>query len=241
MESFVSSTVDAWLVDLTQTCQDQASHGARRCEWTSSDLWGCSKGTSAELLRRLSERLCSLGFSKVEWWHGLHLGWHERMPRALGGGRASLETCSTSSTPCSWGMSVRLRVAWGGQVGSDGGKPPCRLCGDRSTRRSLLEPCGHELCRLCARRVRGRPCGECGVLCRAIVDVPSGPCPGPEDEGQEQVAATLLGPRPSLSRPLASYDLPDLPAWGLRSSSSPRYALRDYLPSGTAVTPARPR
>ena len=42
----------------------------------------------------------------------------------------------------------------------------CPVCRDGSHRRARLQPCGHLFCRPCGKRLLGRACLRCGVICR---------------------------------------------------------------------------
>lgn len=46
----------------------------------------------------------------------------------------------------------------------------CPVCRDGSHRRARLQPCGHLFCRPCGKRLLGRACLRCGVICRQVED-----------------------------------------------------------------------
>ena len=162
--AFASSRSRAWLDSLWSACEAAARRGQSRCEWASEEVWGYGPEASDELLRQFAAGVGALELSRVEWWGGPALGW-----------------CEEATTPAAQlgNASLRLRVSW--RLPTDGPPPreveeevSCPICRHTGPRRAHLQPCGHVLCRLCARRARGKPCPVCGALCQAAVDEAAG-------------------------------------------------------------------
>merc|ERR1719161_3526803 len=110
--------VNSWLTDIRQACEIAASQGKMACEWASEDYVGCSRKTSQKLLHDLAGGLASLGFVRVEWWHGLALGWLDDPGSCIPSEGYWPPFCRTQPVPVekrrfsSWGLAVRLRLTW---------------------------------------------------------------------------------------------------------------------------------
>ncbi|CAK0821979.1 unnamed protein product [Prorocentrum cordatum] len=226
--SWAAARSRAWLSELKGLCRAAAGRGALGCRWSSGELWGCGPaGWRGALLRCFAAGLADLRFARVEWWGDA--GWTSR-PRCC-------PPCGAGAGPRrsfgAQGFAVCVAVAWGAaQLGAG---PPraescaaplasaaqrgaCPVCWDRSARRARLEPCGHQLCRLCARRLKGNrapPAARCagaprtwndGAL-RAAASPARAASPGGEEPpcplAWGELGEPLYGLRPFLREPAA--------------------------------------
>jgi len=213
--------VQPWLQDLRLSCTAAATSGAKACEWGSGQLWGCGREVAAELVKQLREGLVGLGFAQVEWWHGPLVGW------AVAPGTCCVAEKSGQNVS-SWGFAARLRISWGrdGASGSGSGSrggggrsdqarasrqiEECTICNEDGVRRAVLQPCGHQFCRHCARRLPGRACPRCGTSCSGVRDVPT-PAASP---GGSPTVALACASSVSGSSPTAGDGWSGFPPWG---------------------------